>query len=492
MKTIITDHYIPALLNLFVNNIDRTPQWQANTRYIEGTTVRNNARQYLAASTGTSGQNGPLHSSGKGADGGISWYFVRDTASADSLGGNLFLGVGNPGEWKDEPTADDIDETTVEMTCLESLITAFRLTSGDIVLGIPRRPWVEGLIEEWPNVNSYVTVDQSVYRCLSNNAGVDSTVTPAGTSLTPFELSDGYVWKYLGSVSISQYQKFATTEAFPITSLNVDDGSDRWMVQSVAKSGSISTFSNVLQIGTFTTPVVNVFGTGSGSTGRADLTIGGDVRRVIATSGGTGYTQGENAIAIVKESGATNTTDATATATIDTGVIDAVTVVSQGTGYTDAVAFIHGDGQGAVVEVETMSGFVTTITVVDGGTGYTRAEVVIIPGTAGAIAEAVMAPVGGHGRSMTKELPVEFAIVNKRVNSYEGGFIPEGDIRQFSLITGVTTATPGDILIGQENTENSVTAILDGARVLCVKNIDTVTHETEQYEEITVALRLSK
>lgn len=492
MKTTITEHYIPALLNLFVNNVDRTPQWQPNTRYIEGVTVRNKARQYLAANTATSGQNGPQHSSGKGVDGGVTWYFVRDMTSADSLGGNLFLGVGNPGEWKDEPTADDIDESTIEMTCLESLITAFRVTSGDIVLGVPMRPWVEGVIEEWPIDSSYVTVDQSVFRCLSNNAGATSTVEPSGTSLTPFELSDGYVWKYLGSASISQYQKFATSDAFPITALNVDDGSDRWMVQSVAKSGSISTFSNTLQIGTFTTPEASVLGSGTGATARADLTVGGDVRRVIATSGGTGYTQGENAIAIVKESGATNTTDASANATILAGVIDSVSVVDQGTGYTDAVAFIHGDGQDAVVEVEVLSGFVTSITVVDGGTGYTRAEVVIIPGTAGAIASAVMAPVGGHGRNMIKELPVEFAIVNKRVNSYEGGFIPEGEIRQFSLITGVTSSTPGDIVIGQENTGASATAILDGARVLCVKNIDTVTHETDQYEEITVALRLSK
>lgn len=488
----ITDHFIPALLNLFISAAERTPQWLPETRYVEGTVVRNRARLYLAANTGFSGQSGPQHSSGKSADGSVNWYFVRDVASSDSLGGNLFLGVGDPGAWRNEPTADPEGGVEDEQKCLESLIALFRITSGDMVLGVPRRDWTSGVISEWPDDASYVTVGESVYRCISNNAGATSTVEPSGNSLTPFELADGYVWKYLGSVAISQFQRFASANAFPVPPLNNDDGSDRWIVQTVAQPGSISGFSDIQQTGVFTDPEALVLGTGTGAAARADLTVGGEIRRVVATLIGTGYLESTPAYAVVKNSTADNTEDADATATITAGEITGVTVVEAGAGYPDAVGFIIGDGVGAEIDVEVTSGYITGVTVVEPGDGYTWAEVIIIPGTAGAVARAVLAPNGGHGRSMVKELPVEYAIVNKRINPYESTFIPEGPIRQFSLLTGVQLTATGDIGVGPNHTTLQPTATLTGARVLQMSNVDTITHEDEQYEEITIALRLNK
>lgn len=74
-------------------------------------------------------------------------------------------------------------------------------------------------------------------------------------------------------------------------------------------------------------------------------------------------------------------TGAAATATIDGGAIDAVTVTNSGSGYSNAIAEIipdGGAGSGAQLSVTIEEGQITSISILNGGAGYTGSPTVRI------------------------------------------------------------------------------------------------------------------
>jgi hypothetical protein len=80
-------------------------------------------------------------------------------------------------------------------------------------------------------------------------------------------------------------------------------------------------------------------------------------------------------------------TGASATASVTSGVVTSVTLVSGGSGYTAAaypVTFSGGGGSGAFARANVTAGAISTITVLGGGSSYTSAPAVIIAG-AGAL-----------------------------------------------------------------------------------------------------------
>ena len=61
-----------------------------------------------------------------------------------------------------------------------------------------------------------VTSEFRVYKCLNNNNASASTEEPSSTSSAPFTTTDGYVWKYMYSVTASDFEKFKTDDYIPI------------------------------------------------------------------------------------------------------------------------------------------------------------------------------------------------------------------------------------------------------------------------------------
>ena len=75
------------------------------------------------------------------------------------------------------------------------------------------------------------TRDRDVYLCLDNDYDASSTVRPTHVSYgTPRE-TDGYVWKYLYTISDATFNTFATTNVIPVGTNST--------VSSYAKAGSI-------------------------------------------------------------------------------------------------------------------------------------------------------------------------------------------------------------------------------------------------------------
>jgi hypothetical protein len=139
--------------------------------------------------------------------------------------------------------------------------------------------------------------DYNVYKCLSNNNNIPSTVKPTGTGTSNITTGDGYIWKFLYAISPADVVKFMTTNG-------------NWM------------------------PI------GTNSTVQA-AAANGAVELIKVTNGGTGYT-----VATVAITG-TGGTGATATATIVSGIVTGITVSAKGSGYKTIVVTITGDGVGA-------------------------------------------------------------------------------------------------------------------------------------------------
>jgi hypothetical protein len=86
---------------------------------------------------------------------------------------------------------------------------------------VKRNNWTSGTVyNNYKNKdnNDFHVINSSrqVYLCISNNNGVESTVQPTGVSNTPFQTSDGYVWKYMFTVTSADLLKFATDEYIPV------------------------------------------------------------------------------------------------------------------------------------------------------------------------------------------------------------------------------------------------------------------------------------
>lgn len=130
----------------------------------------------------------------------------------------------------------------------KSLLALKRIPAADICHVVPKYVWETGEIYSSAD-NADASLEKKrfyvvnstgrVYKCLWNSYSAQSSVQPTSTSLQPFTLSDGYTWKYMGTLKPSDRSLFETPDWMPIRSLEVDDGTDQWDVQNAAVGGTI-------------------------------------------------------------------------------------------------------------------------------------------------------------------------------------------------------------------------------------------------------------
>ena len=138
-----------------------------------------------------------------------------------------------------------------------------------------------------------VNSDFKVYKCIFNGTDADnttgkvSTVEPTGTETT-FETDggDGYIWKYMYTISISDYVRFVSSDFIPVKT----DSS----VAAAAVDGAINqlVLTNKGSGITNNTYYCPILGDGSGAVAKFIVTSG-SVSTVAIQSAGTGYTRGK-------------------------------------------------------------------------------------------------------------------------------------------------------------------------------------------------------
>ena len=166
---------------------------------------------------------------------------------------HIYFTFGKTVPWANDAAPSQANSSvTAENEVWQNMIGAKLLTGNDIRHVVPRYDWVSGetyhaydhctcSLNLFNNLNFYVvTTDWNVYKCLSNNRSTPSTTMPsslatAGTIHTP----DGYIWKYMYTVSPGEQLKYTTASYIPVKTLTTDDNSLQWDVQQAATPGGI-------------------------------------------------------------------------------------------------------------------------------------------------------------------------------------------------------------------------------------------------------------
>ena len=259
-----------------------------------------------------------------------------------------YLGIGRPQAWGTLTRADgrtdyegtDSNPTTPgdtvvnEFYTFDELTAAKRITGSDISFVIPRRNWTSGTVYDIyrHDYGEYTTgststritstsgattlldstfyvlsSDRNVYKCLNNNNGATVSDEPTGVSTTPITTTDGYIWKYMYTLSAAQQSNFLSTDFMAIAT-NANAGTDHLNVISNAVDGAI----DIIKIksagsggtnGTFS----NISIRGDGTGGLCEVVVsGGAVTSVTVTTRGTGYTFGTVSNAQIVSAGSTS------------------------------------------------------------------------------------------------------------------------------------------------------------------------------------------
>lgn len=381
-----------------------------------------------------------------------------EDGSSDKKSNILYAVLGKDRAWTNDPTPDVpvVNNQNLQYTVYRDAIGAKKIITDNVSHVTDRHDWVTGTVyamyrdtdtEMYSRAFYILTDEYNVYKCLYNNQGKPSTVKPTGFSTSAFTTSDGYTWKYMYSISLAEARKFLTASHMPVKTLSADsgtlEGSRQWAAQQAASNGGIEIVEvntpgfnysqvseGVVELATTNTlklsaagdnppsPVDNFYNgcsvylyTGSGS---------GQLRRVIDYEGST-------------KTLTVNTAFATP-ANTDTRVTISPTVTIIGDGY----------GAKAYARVNANTGAVANISVISAGTGYTRAKAFItansIHGT-GSTANVVISPVNGHGADPIRELYGDKLMLNFSTKGMEGvsangnGYIPANTaFRQVSIL----------------------------------------------------------
>ena len=237
----------------------------------------------------------------------------------------VFIGLPNAtdvaSDWNTS-TPSPIDNFDEHDNIYDTLISAKKITSDDVLRVIKKITWSSGTIYEMYrqdysvnrvspqtsstslyNSNFYVmNSDFRVYECIYNGSspsnsgkGVISLEEPTHTDLQPRLESDGYIWKYLYTIKPSDIIKFDSADYIPVPA-NWANNTDVADVRNAAVDGKIET----IVIEDVTDASYQFNGTknavpirGDGSDGLASVTfINGKPSAVQVTNGGSGYSFG--------------------------------------------------------------------------------------------------------------------------------------------------------------------------------------------------------
>ena len=314
-----------------------------------------------------------------------------------------------------------------------------------------------------------------VYKCLANKKTEGgrpqpSTVEPTHTTTSaaaPAAQADGYVWKYMYTISAAESLKFVTSSYIPVKQIRdansygaggtaggiavsgaKDDSSDQVTVERNAIDGALDVFvisndganyhfenNKAIASGTGTTLIVSAT-TLTTANAYANSSI-------YFTYGGASYVR-----KVASSTYNSGTSQATMTLSATLGVTLSGTMPTCNVGPWPRV---DGDGHGQqlVLTANTTggaaAGSVGGVTVVNSGNSFTTATMTVStqPGASspsGAIVTPIIPPKGGHGYDAVSELGGYFAMINTKLTQSESGaFTTSNDFRKIGLLKDPNT-----------------------------------------------------
>ena len=339
---------------------------------------------------------------------------------------------------------------------------------------IPYNPWTNGVVYDrydptysvsnpaFSRANSLaaanmfvLTSENHIYKCIDNDRNAASIVEPSGTSTDYIETGDGYVWKYMMTLSDVQISKFLSADWMPIknaiqaSSNFANDGIHRGNIR-VVTGGTGYSYDNT---------VITVVGDGVGCELKPIIDAG-VITGVEVIDNGLDYTfanvtvsspdgnlplGGGASIAVDFEPVDFNNTlierQINTQLNAVCGDLSSLELLTPGAGYTQPPTVkVVGDGTGAEVGV-IMAGDQTidNIYIISRGSGYTymNLEFVSTPGTVStpATARAIVSPSCGHGGDIVEESCANtLGFWATTQEEYNQGMLTTCDYRQIGLM----------------------------------------------------------
>ena len=235
---------------------------------------------------------------------------------------NVYLTFGRTTAWPNDvvpPQANTSVNTFYEVW--DNMIGAKKISGNDIRHVIPRFNWTANtvyvayddkadskILKSDTSKFYVVTDDWNVYKCIANNYGANSTSKPTSIStIADVQSEDGYIWKYMYTVSADEQLRFVTSDYIPVKSLTVNDGSLQWQVQNSAIQGGIHSIvlTNFGSGYTANDITVSIVGDGQEATAIAVRnTVSNTVSSIIMTNRGINYTYANVTLSSATGSGA--------------------------------------------------------------------------------------------------------------------------------------------------------------------------------------------
>ena len=362
----------------------------------------------------------------------------------------------------------------------DNMIFAKRISSDDVVHMAKKNLWesnthyamYDHLDGDLETKNFFITVDDdteyNVWKCLFNKStdtiNVNSTVAPSrvgsAADLNPVETGDGYVWKYMYTITKSQYEKFATSQYVPIiANTSVIDGATRGTIEVIKVEDPGAGYDNYIASATLLTADITVQGIPTFYGAPATAVSIDDYYQGCVMKMTSGTAVGEYK-RIVNYEG---------TAAQKKFILDSAFINTPSAGDTYEVypyAFVWGDGEEStpaegIVYIDAAStNSVNRVELLAVGENYRKAESYVseqpltIPpsifdetyiqlpaviSTATYFSPAslrpIISPKNGHGSDPYNELFAKRVCLSAKFNNSESGIIPiENDFRQVGLI----------------------------------------------------------
>lgn len=218
-----------------------------------------------------------------------------------------------------------------------------------------------------------VTDEYNVYKCLSNNNGVPSTIKPVGKPTIPLKLADGYIWKYMYAIPSFKKSKFMSYSYIPVQTALSDSFYNNGSIDDVIVEFGGSGYSDVPNV---TISLAGSVVAGSGATGHVTVDGSGHITGIVIDNGGSGYVAGVR-LSVTTSTGA----GAELTPIIIAGVVTGATIVKAGVSYQNGNVINFSLGGAILVagvsqriydsgSVFVSGGNITKVTIVDPGIGY--------------------------------------------------------------------------------------------------------------------------
>lgn len=346
---------------------------------------------------------------------------------------STYVIAGNPFTWADESEPPEVLNTDADITaCRSALIVGVKIDTDDIVPVVNRNTWTTDIVYDQYDptkdleslIYYIINSNRDVYKCLFNNNAAQSNVEPTAKTTSPFALADGYIWKYLYTISEADETKFGSASYIVLTPNS--------SITSAAIAGTIDAYEMVssntgfysAETGTITGILSTTQFKIDNSANAASNTFGGSA---IYISDGTGA----GSIRSIRNSSANSSGKYVTTASD-------ITLDLTSEYYISPAVTIDGDGADATAIAIVNNSIVEKVLTVGRGVGYTAANVTISINPAFGIsaqARPLISNLTGHGANVNIELISKKLAISSTFTPGIHTDLPSGiDYRQLAVI----------------------------------------------------------